>query len=172
MGLHRLTFDVARKLVSTVLQLLGYRQTDNRGLLTLRVILNVAAVTTGALWFLSTTHVILADIGNNAKALRGIGFFSSPKGIAVCLIDRASITNSVEVIDVTASPSRWDWDAMQQPFDNKWTFFGLSVWFRTRQCFMMVAAKYSTVLVLLMCGIVLLEWTTKRCVVGQRTQDG
>lgn len=155
------TGTVAHKLASAVLQLLGYRRTYNRGLLALRIILNVAVLTTSALWILSNTHVILADIGTNTKALRGIGFLSSPKGIKVSLLDRAWITNSIEVVDVSASPSHWDWDAMQQPFDNKWTFFGVSVWYRTRQCFMMVAAGYSTVLVLLICCIVFIEWRAK-----------
>ena len=156
-----LTHDVFQRFVWAIAELLGYHHTDRRLLFVLRIFLNVAISTTCVFGLLSESHVVIADVGYNSNALHGLGFLSSPRGMKVCILDRAVITNSIEVIDVSASPSGWDWDVMQQPFDNKWTFLGVSIWYRTRQCLVMVAATYSTVLCFFICCIIVIHCASK-----------
>jgi hypothetical protein len=153
--------NVVRRFVWAIGKLLGYHHTERRLLFVLRMILNVAISATCALWLLSESHVVLADVGNNTNKVRGLGFLSSPKGMKVSVLDRAEITNSIQVVAVSASPSGWDWDVMQQPFDNKWTLLGVSIWYRTRQCLVMVAATYRTVLCFLICSILGINYASK-----------
>jgi hypothetical protein len=152
---------VVQRLAWGITELLGYHCAERRLLFVLRMILNVAISATCVLWLLSESHVVLADVGNNANAVRGLGFLSSPKGMKVSVLDRAEITNSIEVVAVSASPSGWDWDVMQQPFDNKWTFLGVSIWYRTRQCLIMIAATYSTALCFFICCIFAIHCASK-----------
>lgn len=158
---ERLTLDIAPRFYRTIADLLGYRRTHPPALFALRVIVNVAMSFTCACWFLSSSHSLMADVGSNSTWLRGIGFLSSPKGLTFYIIDRAVITNSIEMMEVSASPSGWDNDAMQQPFDKKMTLLGVSIWYRTRQCLIMVSARYSTVLCLCICCALLIHRSSR-----------
>lgn len=120
-----------------------------------RIALNVAITLTLVFWYLSSWWVLRADIGSNSVNPRGLAILWSPRGLNVMLLDRAVVTNTVEWVDVTQSPSGWDWDAMQRPFERKWSLTGVSVWYRTRQCPGMFAVTYPAMLA----GLVLIRTT-------------
>ena len=127
-----------------------------------RIGLSIATTLVLVFWALSNWSVVCADVGSNALNPKGIGFFSSPVGLNFSLLDRAWITNSVNVIDVGESPSGWDWDVMQEPFDGKWSFVGISFCYRTRQCRCMLAITYPATLTILASVRLALWYTTNR----------
>jgi len=117
-----------------------------------RIALHVALTAVLVFWVLSRWTVVLADVGSNSVMPRGVAFTSSPRGIKFSLLDRAWITNGVELCDVNESPSGWDWDAMQRPYARKWSLLGISFWYRTRQCLAMIAVTYPAAILLLLCA--------------------
>ena len=151
------SYDYAERFAWAIAKVLGYHRTERKLLFALRLMLNLATSTTCVLWLLSYFHVVMADVGSNSSALSGIGFLSAPKELTCYIIDRAAITNSVQVIPVSVSPSAWDNDAMQQPFQMKWTCLGLSIWYRTRQCLAVVAVRYSTLVCFFVCCILVVH---------------
>jgi len=130
--------------------------------LTLCIGLNVAITLVLVFWVLSNWSVVIADIGSNAMNPRGIGFLASPHGLKFSVLDRAVITNSVEIPDVNESPSGWNYDMMQAPFQNKWSLGGNAVWYRTRQCLCMIAVTYPAAFTILALGRFVLWYQTKR----------